>query len=529
MLKRVELMSLYSCVIESPIFTQSPIPQLIVDPLSDVIESANNRACTLFWADADEITGKAFSHFFGKGFDKLVVFTQAVIEQGHYWSTELSIVDAEHQRERNLEINASVIGEPNSPKLHLYLQDIKEIDRKRATAAAHKHYISGLGHWKQVERFFEEAERDNQLILNAAGEGIYGVDAKGCTTFVNPVAEELLGWKAQELSGKEIHKMIHHSHEHGETYEKACCPIYAAFKDGAVHRVQDEVFWRKDGSSIPVEYTSTPIMDNGYLIGAVVVFRDVTQQKKSQQSLIEALNEVETLKQRLEQENAYLQQEMMVEYNHHEIVGNSPAIQKVIQQIEMVGPTDATVLITGESGTGKELVARAIHEASERSDRPLIRVNCAAIPRDIFESEFFGHVRGAFTGAVSDRVGRFEIADGGTIFLDEIGELPYDLQGKLLRVLQEQQFERVGEAKTRNVNVRVIAATNQDMLAQVEQQQFRSDLYFRLNVFPIELPPLRDRAEDISLLAMNFLNKTKQKFKRPNLQINISQIRQHCV
>ena len=505
-------------------FIGSPIPQVIVDPLSDVIEGANNRAKDLFWSVSEPLTGQAFSLFFGTAFDKLVVFTQAVLEQGHYWSTELSIVDNERQRERNLEINATVIGEPNAPKLHLYLQDVNEIDRKRATSAAHKHYLSGLGHWKRVEKFFEDVERDNQLILNAAGEGIYGVDAKGCTTFVNPVAEELLGWSAQELAGEEIHKIIHHSHEHGETYEKACCPIYAAFKDGTVHRVLDEVFWRKDGSSIPVEYTSTPIMDNGYLVGAVVVFRDVTQQKKSQQSLIDALNEVESLKRRLEQENAYLQQEMMVEYNHHEIVGNSVGIQKVIQQIEMVGPTDATVLITGESGTGKELVARAIHEASERRERPLIRVNCAAIPREIFESEFFGHVRGAFTGAVNDRVGRFEIADGGTIFLDEVGELPYDLQGKLLRVLQEQQFERVGEAKTRNVDVRVIAATNQDMLAQVEQQKFRNDLYFRLNVFPVELPPLRDRAEDIPLLAMSFLNKTKQKFKRPNLQINISQM-----
>ena len=519
-------MSSYYSVIESPLFIGSPIPQVIVDPLNDIIEGANNRARDLFWSSSETLTGQAFSLFFGEAFDKLVVFTQAVLEQGHYWSTDLSIVDSERQRERNLEINATVIGEPGTPKLHLYLQYVKEIDRKRATAAAHKHYLSGLGHWKRVEKFFEDVERDNQLILNAAGEGIYGVDAKGCTTFVNPVAEELLGWSAQELVGEEIHKIIHHSHEHGEAYEKACCPIYAAFKDGTVHRVLDEVFWCKDGSSIPVEYTSTPIMDNGYLVGAVVVFRDVTKQKKSQQSLIDALNEVESLKRRLEQENAYLQQEMMVEYNHHEIVGNSAGIQKVIQQIEMVGPTDATVLITGESGTGKELVARAIHEASERRERPLIRVNCAAIPREIFESEFFGHVRGAFTGAVNDRVGRFEIADGGTIFLDEVGELPYDLQGKLLRVLQEQQFERVGEAKTRNVDVRVIAATNQDMLAQVEQQKFRNDLYFRLNVFPVELPPLRDRAEDIPLLAMSFLNKTKQKFKRPNLQINISQMAQ---
>ena len=516
----------YLNVIESQLFIQSPIPQVVLDPINDVIEGANSRAIDLFLDETETLTGRAFSHFFGNHFDKLIAFTQAVIEQGHYWSTELSIVNSSNQKQHSLEVNASVIDESDTPKLHLYLQDINEIDRKRATAAAHKHYLSGLGHWKRVERFFEEVERDNQLILNAAGEGIYGVDAKGCATFVNPVAEQLLGWSAQELAGKEIHKIIHHSHEHGGEYEKAACPIYAAFKDGSVHQVLDEVFWRKDGSCIPVEYTSTPIMDNGYLVGAVVVFRDVTQQKASQQSLIQALNEVESLKQKLEQENAYLKSEIKVEYNHHKIVGSSAVIQAVIQKIEMVGPTDATVLITGESGTGKELVARAIHDASERKDKPLIRVNCAAIPREIFESEFFGHVKGAFTGAVVDRIGRFELADGGTIFLDEVGELPYDLQSKLLRVLQEQQFERVGDTRTKSIDVRVIAATNQNLLQQVEQKEFRQDLYFRLNVFPIELPSLRDRQEDVPLLAMHFLEKVKMKFNKPHAKINVAQMNQ---
>jgi len=497
-------------------FDNSPMPQAIIDPVADVIVRINKPAAELFWATPDQLTGQHFSPFFNNHFDGLMVFTQAVLEQGHYWSSDLSITNHTGELGRDLEISAGIAGSAPHSKLHLYLQDIHEIDRKRATATAHKHYLSGLSHWQRVERFFQEVERDNQLILNAAGEGIYGVDAKGCTTFVNPVAEELLGWTADELAGKEIHKIIHHTHEHGDEYEKSSCPIYAAFQDGSVHRVVDEVFWHKKGHPIPVEYTSTPIKDNGYLVGAVVVFRDVTMQKNAQQSLLEALTEVETLKQKLEQENAYLQEEMRVDYNHREIVGKSAAIQKVIQQIELVGPTDATVLVTGESGTGKELIARAIHQASKRSQRPLIRVNCAAIPRDIFESEFFGHVRGAFTGAVGNRVGRFELADGGTIFLDEIGELPLDLQGKLLRVLQEQQFERVGDASTKTVDVRVIAATNQDLLTQVEQKLFRKDLYFRLNVFPIELPPLRERHEDIALLAMHFLEKTKQKFNRPN-------------
>jgi PAS domain S-box-containing protein len=507
-------------------FDNSPMPQIIIDPFKDSIDKINPAAALLFWGTQQSLSGCRFSDFFRANLFNLIAFTQAVLEKGQYWSSDLSIIDPISDESRNLEISAGTVGDDPSYRLHLYVQDIHEIDRKRAASIAQKHYLSGLDHWKRVERFFQEVERDNQLILNAAGEGIYGVDAKGCTTFVNPVAVKFLGWTADELAGKEIHPIIHHSHVHGEGYDKVNCPIYAAFKDGAVHRVVDEVFWRKDGTSMPVEYTSTPIKDNGVLVGAVVVFRDVTQRKKAQQSLLEALAEVENLKQKLEEENAYLQEEILVNHNHHEIVGSSLAVQKVIKQISLVGPTDASVLVTGESGTGKELIARAIHEASQRSQRPLIKVNCAAIPRDIFESEFFGHVKGAFTGASSDRLGRFELADGGTLFLDEIGELPYELQGKLLRVLQEQQFERVGDTKTKTVDVRVIAATNQSLPYRVDEKLFRQDLYFRLNVFPIELPALRERPEDIPVLAMHVLEKTKRKFNRPDITISVSQMNQ---
>ena len=199
-------------------------------------------------------------------------------------------------------------------------------------------------------------------------------------------------------------------------------------------------------------------------------------------------------------------------------------MQRLIHQIKLVAPTNANVLITGESGTGKELIARAIHESSERHARPLIRVNCAAIPHDLFESEFFGHIKGAFTGAFSDRVGRFELADGGTLFLDEVGEIPLDLQSKLLRVLQENQFERVGDNITRNVDVRIIAATNRDLLSEIKHNQFRQDLYFRLNVFPIESAPLRDRMEDVPLLASHLLQRSLQKLNKTDIRLTKADI-----
>lgn len=393
----------------------------------------------------------------------------------------------------------------------------------------HTHHKNSI---PAISQIFQEFTQQNQLLLNAAGEGIYGVDAEGCTTFVNPAAERILGWKADELLGNNIHMAIHHSHTDGSDYCVQDCPIFAAFRDGTVRRVDNEVFWCRDGHPVPVEYTSTPIFDQGKRVGAVVIFRDVSERKNAEaklhstmEELRQALDEVKQLKHKLELENAYLQQEINAVFNsHHNIVGNSPAVQQINYQIQLVAPTVATVLITGESGTGKELIARAIHRASQRNQRPLIRVNCAAIPAELFESEFFGHVRGAFSGAVSARMGRFEVADGGTLFLDEVGELPLTLQGKLLRVLQDGEFERVGESTTHKVDVRVITATNRDLKKLVDQGLFREDLYFRLNVFPLRSVPLRERLEDIPLLVGYFLKATCQRFHKPELKISLAQV-----
>lgn len=231
-----------------------------------------------------------------------------------------------------------------------------------------------------------------------------------------------------------------------------------------------------------------------------------------------ALSEIERLKEQFELENDCLREDVRRDAPHG-IIGNSPALRHVIEQLAMVAPTSATVLIQGESGTGKELVARAIHDQSPRRRRALISVNCASIPRELFESEFFGHARGAFTGALRERAGRFQAADGGTLFLDEIGEIPLELQGKLLRVLQEGRFERVGDDTTRSVDVRVIAATNRDLQHDVASGRFRRDLFYRLSVFPIIVPPLRDRAEDIASLTMHFLEQAAQRYGRAGVRL----------
>jgi transcriptional regulator with GAF, ATPase, and Fis domain len=219
-----------------------------------------------------------------------------------------------------------------------------------------------------------------------------------------------------------------------------------------------------------------------------------------------------------------LRDEVNVTYHFGEIIGESPALKRTLTQLEAVAPTHANVLILGESGVGKEMIARAIHTRSDRAEKPLVKVNCASIPKDLFESEFFGHVKGAFTGAHRDRVGRLQLAAGGTLFLDEVGEIPLSQQGKLLRALQEHEFERVGDDQTTIVDVRVVAATNRDLGEEVKLGRFREDLYYRLSVFPIEVPPLRERADDIAPLAIHFLDLICRELGRDSLRLTQQQL-----
>lgn len=289
--------------------------------------------------------------------------------------------------------------------------------------------------------------------------------------------------------------------------------------------------WVRDNHLIG--FAGRPLIFRGEVLGVLAVFRTDSLNEECWQWIgtladaaavavanARAFEQAERLRKQLEQERDYLREEVEEVGSFGEILGRSESLGRALRQVELVASTGANVLILGESGSGKELIARAIHQRSTRSRKPLVKVNCGSIPRELFESEFFGHVRGAFTGAVKDRIGRFQLADGGTLFLDEVGEIPLELQAKLLRVLQEGEFERVGEDRTRRVDVRVIAATNRDLKSEVAASRFRLDLYYRLGVFPLELPPLRDRPEDIPLLIEHFVKQSAARFHLPQPRLS---------
>jgi len=321
-----------------------------------------------------------------------------------------------------------------------------------------------------------------RTILDSLAEGLLITDPDDRIIYVNRLMQELTGYTPDELIGRIAYEVL----APRKNWDRMRRRLRERM-EGSAEDYEHELI-RKDGKATWVRVRATPYRNaSGEITGSVGALSCIDKQKV------------------LEHENEYLREELR-DTAGAELIGPSAGLARIRDQIKMVASTDAAVLINGESGTGKELVARAIHELSARRDKPLVRVNCAAIPKELFESEFFGHVRGAFTGAIKDRLGRFDLAHGGTLFLDEVGEIPLDLQGKLLRVIQEGQFERVGDDRTRTVNVRLISATNRDLAAECQAGRFRLDLYYRLSVFPVEIPPLRERREDIQPLARHFLD-----------------------
>src|SRR5258705_4125888 len=525
---------------------------------------------------------------------------------------------------------------------------------------------------KQAKEALQKSEERVRLILDSSAEGIFGCDPDGTCLFSNRAAVRLLGYdEPVELLGQNMHALEHHTRKDGTPFPIDECPIYLGFHENRGVHIDDDIFWRKDGTSFPVEYWSHPMLRDGKTVGAVITFFDITERKKAEEALrkseqrkcslleinnaiinnltqealflsayeairrvvsfdraafllhqpetktlkllsmdsdeeseffrlgkeydleeasvsawvldsqqavmrgdlereqqssgdkrlvaegiqsycvvplvamgnsigtftvwseatnryseadaellqevanqvalaianMKSYEEIAALKARLEKENVYLQEEIRTVHNFEEIVGNSPTLLELLRRVDQVAPADSSVLIYGETGTGKELIARAIHDRSMRKNRPPEKVNCRAISRGWLEGELFGHVKGAFTGAFERRIGRFELADGGTIFLDEVGELPLETQVKLLRVLQERGFEPLGSNRSVRVDVRIIAATNRNLAELVASGRFRSDLFYRLNVFPLTVPPLRDRPSDIPQLSMFFLSR----------------------
>jgi PAS domain S-box-containing protein len=344
---------------------------------------------------------------------------------------------------------------------------------------------------KRAEEALRESEERLALILASALDAIVTIDEQRIVRLFNSAAEEVFRCPAAAAIGQSFDRFA------PPALREMLTRCRTAF---AQNRVKKPYVWvptglsalRADGETFPIEATISQVQFAAQRL-LTLILRDVNDRQQAQQKL-----------RKLHLENLYLHEEIKAHRSHDEMVGESPAIQNVRQMIDQVAMTDSTVLVTGETGTGKELVAQAIHGQSARRGAILVKLNCAALPAGLVESELFGHEKGAFTGALARKIGRFEMADGGTIFLDEVGDLPLELQPKLLRVLQEGEFERVGGTETLRVNVRVVAATNQDLDPALGQQRFRAALYYRLNVFPIRVPPLRERADDIPLLARHF-------------------------
>jgi len=353
---------------------------------------------------------------------------------------------------------------------------------------------------QKAEEALRRSEQQLRALFEFSPDAIVVSDSEGRIREVNAQVEKSFGYDRSELLEQPVETLVperfrqtHPRHRHDYGQQRRTRPMGAGL----------ELYGRrKDGSEFPVDIMLGPVETaEGQLVLSVI--RDLSQKREAEEAL-----------KRSEQEKRYLEEELETEHQFEEIVGESSELKRVLKQVETVSATDATVLILGETGTGKELIARAIHDLSPRRDHAFVKLNCSAIPSGLLESELFGHEKGAFTGAIAQKIGRLELAHQGTFFLDEVGDLPLELQPKILRALQEKEFERVGGTRTIPVNVRLLAATNRDLAKMVNEGQFRSDLYYRLRVFPVTVPPLRERREDIPLLVRYFVSNHSRRMGR---------------
>ena len=379
-------------------------------------------------------------------------------------------------------------------------------------------FLRNVAVYSEINREIK-LEQHYRDLYRATPAMLHTVDARGRVLHVSDHWLKKLGYRREEVIGRHITDFMSEGTRATLTQHQ----LESVIAHGALLNEPRE-FVTKSGEIVEVLISSTEDRDeDGNVRALLVACKDVTERNQAERKLRTAFEENARLREELERERDYLREEVQVQMNFGRVIGESPALKKMLARVEAVAQTDASVLIQGESGVGKELVAHVIHASSARHGGPLVKVNCAAVPHELFESEFFGHVKGAFTGAHRDRVGRFELADGGTIFLDEVGEIPLALQSKLLRVLQESEYERVGDEKTHTVDARIIAATNRDLEQAVAEGRFREDLFYRLSVFPIEVPALRERGDDVVQLALHFLERTCQNFGHRPLTLSRQQ------
>jgi PAS domain S-box-containing protein len=466
------------------VLKQLPCGVIITNPSSGEILLTNLQAMEVFRQSTSQTDGRTLLDCLGLGFHadgdpnkrKQWLLAHAVLDGEVVKDEEFEHVLSDGER-RYIVANSAPVRNDRGETIAgvVALQDVTELRETQ-------------------QRLLLKSEEKYRDLVDLSPDAIFIVDSQGNYVSANPAGLELLKCTAQELTGMPVSDTL--PEERGAFRSRL-----EEVKNETIIRFERTLL-RTDGTTLPVEVSASPMRD-GYF---QTVVRDISERKRSEAALAKAFKEIQTLKDQLQTENIALREEIDKASMFEEIVGTSAVLQAVLSRLTKVAPTDSSVLITGETGTGKELVARAIHRRSQRSSRAFVSVNCAAIPRDLIASELFGHEKGAFTGATQRRLGRFELAEGGTIFLDEIGELPAETQIALLRVLQEHEFERVGGTRSIQTNVRVIAASNRDLEAAIAEGIFRSDLFYRLNVFPIEMPPLRERRADIPLLVEYFID-----------------------
>ncbi len=519
------------------IFEHSNDAIFVIDPAEDEIVETNQRASEMLGYTQEELLSTPISAIHPDEMPRLLAFSESVFKQGSGWTDELSCLTKSGEL-LPAEISASVIDLIGRTCIIALVRDVSQ--RKRAEEALQRQSqrLEELVQ-ERTDQLYRSEER-HRTLLEINNAIISQLDQESLFASISDALRKVIAFDRTTLVLHDRKMDILRVHAlAGETLVRSTVPVgmefspkeepFAevlktreprAFGDLGRHPAHGPLEQMKrigirSALFVPLLTRTEPLgilaigsrSPDLYTKEDVEFVSEVAEQIALAIDNMMAYQEITRLKSLVEEEKLYLEEEIRIEHKFDEIVGVSSAIQEVLKAIETVAPTDATALLLGETGTGKELVARAVHRLSPRKDKSLVKVNCAALPSGLIESELFGHEKGAFTGALARKIGRFELADGGVIFLDEIGDLPLELQAKLLRVLQDGEFERVGRSETFKVDVRVIAATNMDLGKAMEEGRFRPDLYYRLNVFPIRIPPLREHREDIPPLVQHFVMK----------------------